>query len=100
MSHCYLFEVPHLADALFACRALAPACGTEHEVEVVVHVTVDEQLKVLEDDADSLAQGGNLSALDAAHVVAQHLGRAVAMSSSPYMVFMRLLLPEPTGPMR
>ena len=72
--HAHLLE--HLGDALLAAVALLPAGGTEDESEVVVDVAVDEELEVLEDNANATAEGRYLAAADVAHVVAEHLGAA------------------------
>ena len=70
--HAHLLQ--HLDDALLTTAAFLPSRGTEDEVEIVVYIAVNEQLKILKDNADALAKSGNLTATDMTHVITQHLG--------------------------
>ncbi len=71
-------HLEHLCDALLAFRLALPSRGLQHEVEVAGYGAVAQQLEVLEDDAQSLAQCGQLAWLGLAHVGVQHEGCAVA----------------------
>ena len=72
--HANLFQ--NLFDTELALALVVPSCGFEHEVEVVVYVAVNEELEILEYDADAFAQGRNLAPTDACEVIAQHFGAA------------------------
>ena len=73
-----LDEVEHFVDALPTLSLALPAGGSEYEVEVLAHGVVGQQLKVLEDDAQLLAQFGDVFSLELAQIEAQDFGAAGA----------------------
>ena len=69
LNHAHLVE--HLFDAFVSILLVFPSGGLEHELEVLAHGAVVEQLEVLEDDAHFLSQGWNVLAADGLQVSAQ-----------------------------
>ena len=67
--HAYFVE--HFLDALVSVLLVFPFGSLEHELEVLAHAAVVEQLEVLEDDAQFLAQGWNVLASDGLEVSAE-----------------------------
>ena len=68
----HIHSLQHLCDALADAVVLLPACGLQHELEVLIHRTVCQQLEVLEHDAHLPSQGGNLLLTDGQQVVTEH----------------------------
>ena len=68
----HIHSLQHLCDTLADAVVLLPARGFQHELEVLVHRTVGQQLEVLEHHTHLPSEGRNLLLTDGQQVVTQH----------------------------
>ena len=66
----------YFVDTIFYLSLILPPGGTEHELKIVIHRTVGEQLEILKYDTQLTTQLRNMLALDMQHIISQHLGIA------------------------
>ncbi len=70
INHAHFVE--HLFDALFSVFLVFPACCLEYEFKVLANGAVVEQLEILKDDSQFLAQSRNLLSPDSLEVSAEN----------------------------
>ena len=71
LDHAHFVE--HFFDSLVSCLLVLPSGSLQYKLEVLAYGTVVEQLEILEDNTQFLAQGGYFLSLDGLEVSAQNL---------------------------
>ena len=89
-----------LIDEALAFAASADTEGTQHDIEVVMHGLVGQELEVLEDDAKRRRSFGSSLLLMRERSKPMTLAFPLVRGTSAEIVFSRVLFPEPTGPVR
>ena len=71
----HFYQLQHFGDTGIALLARF-ARGFKHEVEIVVNRAVAQELEILEHHSEAAAKVGQMLALEAQQVVAEHFGVA------------------------
>ena len=63
-----LHKLKHLDNARFALLLLFPSGAAKHKIEIIVHISVGKQLKILKHNTNLLAQGRQFASTQFAHI--------------------------------